>query len=134
MILRKADAGSEAGVHSPELLSAMTRYREELRRAGVLRIDEDLQPSAEGVRVRFNNGKASIIEGPFEGDQLLASFGVIEVSSRQEAIEWIKRWPSLDANGEALVELRETGCPGGVYEVTSPSGPGTNPASVTPSC
>ena len=122
MILRKADTGSEAGAHSAELVGAMARYREEMRKAGVLRIDEDLQPSARGVRVHFRNGEVGITEGPFEGDHLLASFGMIEVSSRQEAIEWIKRWPTLDANGEALVELRETGCPGGVAEVAVPAG------------
>ncbi|GAB3383340.1 YciI family protein [Lysobacter fragariae] len=121
MIMRKADAGSEAGPPSAEQLQAINRYRDEMRRAGVLRVDADLRPSSQGVRVHFGDGAQRIVNGPFDGDQLLASFGMIEVASRQEAIEWIKRWPVQDANGEALVELRESGCPGGVQEVQAPT-------------
>jgi hypothetical protein len=109
MILRKADAATEAGVMpSHELLAAMGQYMEEMTKAGVLLAGEGLQPSARGARVRFSQGKASVIDGPFiETKELLAGFCIIRVASREEAIEWVKRWPALDGDGEVELEIRQ---------------------------
>ena len=107
MILLKADADSEAGVLPDEsLLTAMTRYNEELVRAGVMRAGEGLQASSQGARVRFSGEKRSVQKGPF-GDprNLLAGFWIFEVGSLDEAIEWVKRCPNPHA-GEAEIEIR----------------------------
>ena len=109
MILRRADAATEAGVMpSEELLAAMGRYNEELVKAGVLRGGEGLHPSSRGTRVRFSKGKPTVIDGPFpETKELLAGFTMIEVGSREEAIEWVRRWPALDSDGEVVLEIRQ---------------------------
>ncbi len=105
MILVKADERSEAGVlPSEELLSAMQRYNEELARAGVLLAGEGLHPTSKGARVRFSGEKRTVIDGPFtEAKELIAGFWLIQVKSKEEAIEWVKRIPFAD--GE--VEIRQ---------------------------
>jgi hypothetical protein len=109
MIIRKADKDTEAGVMpSTELLEAMGRYNEELVKAGVMLAGEGLHPSAKGARVKFSKGKPQVIDGPFtETKELIAGFTLIEVKSREEALEWLKRWPALDGNGEVELELRQ---------------------------
>ena len=107
MILLKADADSEAGVlPDQELLTAMTRYNEELVKAGVMRAGEGLQASSKGARVKFSGAKRSVQKGPF-GDprNLLAGFWIFEVGSLDEAIEWVRRCPNPHA-GEAEIEIR----------------------------
>ena len=108
MIIRKADAQSEAGAApSTELLAAMGKYMEEMGKAGILLGGEGVAPSAEGTRITFKNGKPSIIDGPFaETKELLAGYALIQVKSREEAIEWLKRWPVEDGDGNASLELR----------------------------
>jgi hypothetical protein len=102
MIIRKADADTEAGVMpTEEQLAAMTAYNEELLRAGVLLAGEGLHPSAAGARITFRGGTPTIVDGPFtEAKELIAGFTMIEVRSREEAIEWVKRWPEADAELE----------------------------------
>src|ERR1700688_3973358 len=97
LILRKADSKTEAGVlPSEQLLSAMGKYHEELAAAGILRGGEGLQPSAKGMRLSVSNGKVSVIDGPFaEIKELIAGFSMIDVPSKQDAIDWVKRWPPL---------------------------------------
>jgi hypothetical protein len=109
MVLRKADKDTEAGVlPSKELLAAMGKYNEEGVKAGVLIGGEGLQPSAKGARVKFTGGKPTVIDGPFtEAKELIAGYGLIEVKSREEAIEWVKRWPALDADGNVELEIRQ---------------------------
>jgi hypothetical protein len=114
MVLVKASKDSEAGVlPSEEQLAAMAKYNEELVRAGVMLAGEGLQPSSKGARVRFADGKATVIDGPFaETKELVAGYWLIQVKSKDEAIEWIKRCqPFLDESrqrGEASeVELRQ---------------------------
>ena len=109
MILRLADKDTEAGVMpSQELLAAMGRYMEELAKAGVLLAGEGLQPSSKGARVKFSRGRPRVVEGPFiPSKDLVAGFLMIQVKSKDEAIEWIGRWPVLDANGEAELEIRQ---------------------------
>jgi hypothetical protein len=109
MIIRKADAETEAGVMPTEqLLAAMMKYNEELVKAGVMLAGEGLQPSSKGARVKFSGGKPSVIDGPFaETKELIAGFSMIQVKSREEAIEWVKRWPAIDGHGEAEIEIRQ---------------------------
>ncbi|MDB5991363.1 MAG: hypothetical protein JWQ10_2766 [Herbaspirillum sp.] len=114
LILRKADSKTEAGLLPGEqLLSAMGKYHEELAAAGILRGAEGLQPSAKGVRLSVSDGKVSVIDGPFaETKELIAGFSMIDVPSKQDAIDWVKRWPPLD--GDVVLEIREaaSACPG----------------------
>ncbi len=97
MVLVKADEQSEAGaLPSTELLAEMGRYNEELAKAGVMLAGEGLHPSSKGARVRFT-GKGedtTVIDGPFtEAKELIAGFWLWQVSSLDEAIEWVRRAP-----------------------------------------
>lgn len=108
MIIRKADKKTEARVMpSTELLAAMGKYMEEMGKAGILLGGEGLQPSAQGVRVTFANGKPRVTDGPFaETKELIAGYCLIQVKSKEEAIEWVKRWPALDGDGNVELEIR----------------------------
>jgi hypothetical protein len=118
MIFRKADRDTEAGVlPGAELLQAMGEYNQQLIDAGVMRGGEGLQPSAKGVRLQLSSGHATVIDGPFDTRELIAGFSVIDVASKQEAIDWLSRWPRQDGDGNVELELRESGCPGGCAEV-----------------
>lgn len=109
MIIRKADQETEAGVMpGEELLTVMTQYMEEMGKAGVLVAGEGLHPSVKGARVKFSRGKPTVTDGPFtETKELIAGYSIIDVKSREEAIEWAKRWPPLDAHGELELEIRQ---------------------------
>ncbi|WP_371497676.1 YciI family protein [Kitasatospora sp. NBC_00374] len=103
MMLVKANADSEAGVlPTSEEIAEMGRYNEELIKAGVMLAGDGLHPSSKGVRLTFSgSGKPTVTDGPFaETKELLAGYWVIEVSSREEAIEWASRVPFRD--GETL--------------------------------
>ena len=108
MVLIKANKESEAGeMPSEDVLTAMTRYNEELVKAGVMLAGEGLHPSSRGARVRFSGSKRTVVDGPFsETKELIAGFWLIQVKSREEAIEWVKRIPN-PANEEFEVELRQ---------------------------
>ncbi len=108
MILLKGDEDTEAGVlPSEELLAAMGKYNEEMVRAGVLLAGEGLQPSSKGARVRFSGGERTVTDGPFaEAKELIAGFWLIQVKSRDEAIEWVKRCPN-PLDGDAEIEVRQ---------------------------
>ncbi len=105
MILVKANEKTEAGVlPTTEELEAMGRYNEELVKAGVLLAGEGLHPSSRGARVRFDGDTRTVIDGPFaETKELVAGFWLIQVKSKEEAIEWVKRVPFHD--GE--IEIRQ---------------------------
>lgn len=105
ILLVKADKNSEAGVlPSEQELTAMGRYNEELVKSGVLLAGDGLHPSAKGARVTFSGGKPTVIDGPFaEAKDLVAGYWVIQVRSRDEAIEWASRVPFTD--GE--IEVRQ---------------------------
>jgi hypothetical protein len=126
MILRKSDASTEAGeLPGPALLAAMGAYNEALAKAGMLLGGEGLQASSKGALIRFSGGKPTVTDGPFtEAKELIAGFTMIEAASRQEALEWLKRWPQEDANGNTSLEIREGGCPGGLRGV---AGEGAQP-------
>ena len=108
MVMVKATKDSEAGVLPTEQqLAEMGRYNEELVKAGVLLAGEGLHPSAKGVRVRFSGTKRTVIDGPFaETKELVAGFWLIQVRSRDEAVEWVRRCPNPH-DEECDVEIRQ---------------------------
>jgi hypothetical protein len=110
MMIVKADKDTEAGVMPDEkLIAAMTRYNEELAKAGVLLDLAGLQRSSKGARVRFSGGKRTVVDGPFaETKELIAGYWPIQVKSKEEAIEWAKRAPAPHGEGEECeTELRQ---------------------------
>lgn len=121
MIIRKADAATEALLPpAPGLIEDMEAWHRELADQGRLGLALGLRPSAHGVRLRLGPGGETITDGPFaETRELVAGFTIIEAASKEDAIALLRRWPSLDADatGEVVLELRETGCPGGCAEV-----------------
>jgi hypothetical protein len=108
MLIVKATKDSEAGIMpSEELLRQMGNYNEELVKAGVLLAGEGLHPSSKGARVRFDGDKRTLIDGPFaETKELIAGFWLIQVKSKEEAIEWVKRCPN-PFPGESEIEIRQ---------------------------
>jgi hypothetical protein len=108
MVLLKADKNTEAGVlPSAELLTAMGKYNEELANAGVLLAGEGLRASAKGARVKFSGDKRTVVDGPFaETRGMIAGFWMLQVGSKAEAIEWVKRCPN-PLEGEAEIEIRQ---------------------------
>lgn len=109
MLLRKADEKTEAGIMLDEkLMAVMGNFMEEMAKASVPLAGEGLQPSSKGARVKFSGGKPIVSEGPFTpASQLLGGFCLIQVNSKEEAIEWVKRWPALDGDGEIDIEIRQ---------------------------
>ena len=108
MLIRKADASTEAGaLPSQELIDAMARYNEEMVQAGVMLSGDGLQPTSRGARVTFSGGKPTVTDGPFtEAKELIAGVMTIDVPSRAEAVEWVKRWPTIDGDGAVEIEIR----------------------------
>jgi hypothetical protein len=110
MIIVKATGDSEAGVMPEEkLIAAMATYHEELAKAGVLLDASGLQPSAKGWRIRYSGGKRTVIDGPFaETKELIAGYTLIQVKSREEALEWTRRYPNPVGEGaDAEIEVRQ---------------------------
>lgn len=109
MIIRKADPQTEAWAKpSMALVDAMMAYNEEMIRAGVMLGGDGLKPSARGARIKFSRGKPKVTDGPFaEAKELVAGYTIIQVASREEALEWVKKWPVEDGDGEVELELRE---------------------------
>lgn len=108
-VLVRATAASEAGLMpSEKLLADMGRYNEELVKAGIMLAGEGLQPSAKGARVRFSGATRTVIDGPFaETRELIAGFWIWQVSSLEEAIEWVKRCPNPFDGIESEIEIRQ---------------------------
>ena len=108
MVIVKSDKNTEAGVlPSRELLEAMTRYNEELVRAGIMLAGEGLQPSSKGARVKFSGSQRTVVDGPFtETKELIAGFWLWQVKSLAEAIEWVKRCPN-PTGAECEIEIRQ---------------------------
>jgi hypothetical protein len=105
MMIVKADKDSEAGVLPDEkILADMGKFNEQMVKAGVMLAAEGLQASSKGARVRFSDGKPTVTDGPFtKAKELVGGFWLIQVKSKQEAIEWAKRVPFED--GE--IEIRQ---------------------------
>ena len=112
MIMVKATKDTEAGKMQEEkekLFAAMATYHEELGKAGVLLDASGLQPSSKGWRVKYSGGRLVVIDGPFtEAKELIAGYTIIQVKSREEALEWTKRFPNPVGEGaEAEIEVRQ---------------------------
>jgi len=110
MIIVKATKDSEAGVMpSEELIAQMAAYHEELKKAGVLLDASGLQASSKGWRIQYSGDKRSVIDGPFaETKELIAGYTLIQVKSREEALEWTKRFPNPAVDGkEGEIEVRQ---------------------------
>jgi hypothetical protein len=109
MAIVKATKQSEAGeMPDAGLLEEMGKFNEELVKAGVMLAGEGLHPSSKGARVRFSGDKRTVVDGPFpETRELVAGFWLLQVRSKEEAIEWIKRCPNPMPNVESEIELRQ---------------------------
>jgi hypothetical protein len=105
VVLVKANKDSEAGtMPDQKILTDMGNYNDELVKAGVMLAGEGLHPSSKGVRIQYSGAKRTVVDGPFsETKELVAGFWMIQVKSREEAVEWLKRAPFAD--GE--VEIRQ---------------------------
>jgi hypothetical protein len=115
MIIVKATKDSETAIMSEllkterwqKLFAEMAAYHEELQKAGVLLDGSGLHPSSKGWRVKYSGGKRTVIDGPFtETKELIAGYTLIQVKSKEEAMEWVRRFPNphLD-DGE--IEVRQ---------------------------
>ena len=110
MIIVKATPDSEAGVTPEEpLLTAMADYHEQLAKAGVLLDGNGLHPSARGWRIRYSGGQRQVVDGPFsETKELIAGYTLIQVRSREEALEWTRRFPApMGEQKDAEIEVRQ---------------------------
>ena len=110
MIIVKATKDSEASVMPTEkLLGEMQKYHEELQKAGVLLDASGLKPSSKGWRVKYSGAKRTVIDGPFtESKELIAGYTIIQVKSREEAMEWARRYPNPSIDGGAAeIEVRQ---------------------------
>jgi hypothetical protein len=109
MVIVKATAATEAGVMpSEKLFVDMGNFNEELVKAGILLAADGLMPSSKGARIRFNGNQRTVIDGPFaETKELIAGFWMIEVGSKEEAIEWFKRCPNPHEGMESEIEIRQ---------------------------
>jgi hypothetical protein len=106
MVIVKASKDSEAGVMpSTELLAAIGKFNEEMVKAGVMQAGEGLHPTAKGARVQYSAGQPAVSRGPFNfNSDLVAGFWLIQTSSLDEAIDWMKRAPF---DGGAEIEIRQ---------------------------
>jgi hypothetical protein len=95
MIIVKATKDSEAGVMPEEkLIAEMAKYHEELKKAGALLDASGLQASSKGWRIKYSGGKRTVVDGPFaETKELIAGYTLIQVKSREEAMQWTRRFP-----------------------------------------
>jgi hypothetical protein len=110
MILVKATADTEKGVMPGEaMFAAMTDFHEQLAKAGVLLDASGLQPSAKGWRVRYDGAKRHVVDGPFaESKELVAGYTLIQTRTRDEALEWTRRFPNPAVDGGAAeIEVRQ---------------------------
>jgi hypothetical protein len=111
MVIVRATAATEAGVMPTEQqLAEMGQFNEELVKAGVLLAGEGLHPSSRGARIVFEGGndKRNVVDGPFaETKELIAGFWIIEVSSKEEAVEWMRRCPNPYGSEPGHIEIRQ---------------------------
>jgi hypothetical protein len=112
MIIVKATQDTEAGMFPPDkekLFAEMATYHEELQKAGMLLDASGLQPSSKGWRIQYSGQKRTVVDGPFtETKELIAGYTLIKAKSREEALEWTKRFPNPVGNGKkAEIEVRQ---------------------------
>ena len=108
MVIVKATKSSEAGsMPSEKLLSEMSQYNEELVNAGIMLAGDGLHPSVKGKRIKFSEGKRTVVDGPFtETKELIAGYWVWQVRSMEEAVEWARRCPDPMPGEDAELEIR----------------------------
>jgi hypothetical protein len=108
MVIVKASKDSEAGkMPSEELLGAMGKFNEQMVKAGIMLDGNGLQPSSKGARIRFSGKTRTVIDGPFaESKELVAGYWIIQVKSKDEAIEWMKRCPNPHEE-DCEIEIRQ---------------------------
>ena len=110
MMMVRASKDSEGGVMPDNrLIAAMTKYNEDMAKAGILLDLAGLQPSSQGARIKFANGRPTVIDGPFaETKELIAGYWLIKVNSKEEAIDWARRCPApFGTEKEGEIELRQ---------------------------
>ena len=105
MLIVKASKESEAGIlPDEEALAEMAKFNEQMVKAGVMLAGDGLQASSKGARVEFDGARRTVVDGPFaETKELIAGYWMVQVKSKQEAIEWVKRAPFV----EGAVEIRQ---------------------------
>ncbi len=109
----QADASSkqkaDANFAPPkEAVEAMMNYNEELAKAGILRSLDGLHPLLKGARVAYRNGKTTVTDGPFiEAKEVVGGYWLIDVKTKEEAVEWAKRCPAVKVNSGAVIEVRQ---------------------------
>jgi hypothetical protein len=111
MIMVKATKGTEAGVfpeNAEKLFDAMAVYHDELVKAGVLLDASGLQPSSAGWKVKYTGDKRAVVDGPFtEAKEMIAGYTLIQTKSREEALEWTRRFPKPHFDHECEIEVRQ---------------------------
>jgi hypothetical protein len=110
MIMVRASRDTEAGKQAPESLFAeMAAYHEALAKAGVLLDGAGLQPSGKGWRIRYAGDQRTLVDGPFaEAKELIAGYTLIQTKTRDEALEWARRYPNPAGEGAvAEIEVRQ---------------------------
>ncbi len=110
MLMYPSDKAEAGGMPDAKLVGAMMKYNEELAKAGVLLALDGLHPTSKGARIAFPGGKPVVSDGPFsEGKEVIGGYWMLQVKSKEEAVEWAKRCPAGDAK---FIELRQ------VFELT----------------
>ena len=113
MVMPRADESAARDVPSEEAAAKMTTYHKALQKAGVLLARDGLFPASTGARISFADGKATVTEGPFpEAKEAIGGYWIIQVHSREEAIEWAKRAPM---SNHEVIEVRQ------IYEMPVPA-------------
>lgn len=108
MVIVKATPESEKGaLPDPKLMAEMSKFNEELIKAGIVLAMDGLQPSSKGARVKFSGKSRTVVDGPFtESKELIAGFWIWQVKSLEEAIEWVKRCPNPH-DSDSEIEIRQ---------------------------
>jgi len=107
MMIVRANKESETGdLPDSDMIAEMTKFNEEMAKAGVLLYAEGLHPSSDSVRIKFSGKNRTVINGPFPDNELIAGYWIIQVRSKAEAIEWARRSPN-PMHGESYIELRQ---------------------------
>ena len=120
MVIFKASAASEGGQMDTEGFEAMDKFNEELINAGIMLDGTGLTPSSRGARVRFSGSNRTVTNGPFaETTEIIAGFMIWKVSSLQEAIDWVKKFPNSSTE-DSDVEIRPLMEPEDFAGVVSP--------------
>jgi hypothetical protein len=105
MIPKGYEAAKPGTMPDPKAVAAMMKYNEALQKAGILLALDGLHPPSMGARVSFSGGRATVTDGPFsEAKEVLGGYWMIQVKSKQEAIEWAKRCPGSD---NEVIEIRQ---------------------------